>query len=67
MKLMPDCSDCCICGAGGGCLAGIGDNDYCPATKEQVIERLDNHKYEWDRKKMIQYLKEEFNYDYTEE
>ena len=68
MKLMPDCSNCCICSvAGGGCLAGIGDDDYSPATKEQVIERLDNHKYEWDRKKMIQYLKEEFDYNYTEE
>lgn len=64
---MPDCSDCCICGAGSGCLAGIGDNDYYPATKEQVIERLNNNKYEWDRKKMIKYLKEEFDYDYTED
>ena len=64
MKLMSDCNDCCICGAGGCCLAGIGDNDYFPATKEQVIERLDNHKYYLHRDEMIQYLKERFDYDY---
>ena len=64
MKLMSDCNDCCICGAGGCCLAGIGDNDYSPATKEQVIERLDNHKYYLHRDEMIQYLKERFDYDY---
>lgn len=65
MKLMPDCSNCCICSAGGGCcLAGIGDDDYSPATKEQVIERLDNNKYYLDRDEMIQYLKERFDYDY---
>ena len=55
MKLMSDCSNCCICSAGGGCLAGIGDNDYSPATKEQVIERLDNNKYYLHRDEMIQY------------
>ena len=64
MKLMSDCNNCCICGAGGCCLAGIGDNDYSPATKEQVIERLDNHKYYLHRDEMIQYLKERFDYDY---
>ena len=64
MKLMSDCSKCCICGAGGGCLAGIGDDDYFPATKEQVIERLDNNKYYLHRDEMIQYLKERFDYDY---
>ena len=64
MKLMSDCSNCCICSAGGACLAGIGDDDYFPATKEQVIERLDNHKYYLHRDEMIQYLKERFDYDY---
>ena len=64
MKLMSDCSNCCICSAGGGCLAGIGDNDYSPATKEQAIERVANHKYYLHRDEMIQYLKERFDYDY---
>ena len=64
MKLMSDCSSCCICSAGGGCLAGIGDNDYSPATKEQVIKRLDNNEYSRHRDEMIQYLKEKFDYDY---
>ena len=64
MKLMSDCSSCCICSAGGGCLAGIGDDDYFPATKEQVIKRLDNNEYSQHRDEMIQYLKEKFDYDY---
>lgn len=64
MKLMSYCSKCSICGAGGACLAGIGDYDYFPATKEQVIKRLDNNEYSWRRDEMIQYLKEKFDYDY---
>ena len=67
MKLFPDCSDCCICAAAGnGCLAGIGDNDYYPATKEQVVERLDRGAYDLNRDKMINYLKEQFNYEYKQ-
>ena len=64
MKLMSDCNNCCICSAGGCCLAGIGDDDYFPATKEQVIKRLDNNEYSRHRDEMIQYLKEKFDYDY---
>lgn len=67
MKLFPDCFDCCICSMGGnGCLAGIGDNDYSPATKEQVIDRLNRNAFEWNRDQMIKYLKEKFDYDYQE-
>ena len=65
MKLFSDCSSCETCACGDGlCLAGIGDNDYAPASVEQVIERLDNNKWSDRRDKMIQYLKEKFNYDY---
>ena len=68
MKLFSDCSSCETCACGDGyCLAGIGDNDYVPASVEQVIERLDNNKWSDRRDKMIQYLKENFNYDYMKE
>jgi hypothetical protein len=67
MKIMSDCFDCAICGCGGGCLAGIGDDDYTPASKEQVIERLENNKYSHYRDQMINYLKLNFNYDYEKE
>lgn len=65
MKLMPDCNDCCICAAGGrGCLAGIGDNDFSPAKKEEIIRRLDNNLFSWNRDRMIEFLKTEYGYDY---
>ena len=54
MKLFSDCMDCCICRAGdGGCLAGIGDDDFYPATTEQIIERLRAGEYSHDKDKMI--------------
>lgn len=58
----------CLCGygekSGGGCLAGNGDDDFFPATKEQIIERLDRNQYKSDRDIMIKTLKEKFNYEY---
>ena len=46
------------------CLAGNGDDDYSPATKEQVIKRLDEGSFNSKRAMMIKYLKSKFNYDY---
>lgn len=71
MKLFPNCSgDCCVCSlADMNCLAGIGDDYYSPATKEQVIERLDNKKYcssERYTEIMIKYLKDRFAYEYKD-
>ena len=66
MKMFSVCGDCGICGCGDGCLAGHGDDDYIPATKEQVIERLDKKQYPSHRNKMIKYLKEKFDYEYKE-
>lgn len=41
MNLFPNCfNKCNICGAYGMCLAGNGDDDYYPATKEQIVDRL---------------------------
>ena len=62
---MCKCSgECCVCACGGGCLAGNGDDDFIPASKEKVIENLDNNKYERYREYMIKYLKEKYNFDY---
>ena len=65
MKLFSDCSgECCLCGVGKGCLAGHGDDDFYPATKEQIIERLDKGRFPSYRQMMIDHLKRAFNYDY---
>ena len=71
MKLFSSCiGNCCICAVGDGfCLAGIGDNDFIPSSKEEVIDRLknsDNYRDDYYRGKMIEFLKSEYNYDYNE-
>lgn len=64
MKMFSDCSgECCICACGGFCLAGHGDDDFSPATKEQVIKRLNEGSYPRYRQTMINYLKQ-FGIDY---
>lgn len=46
MKMFTDCSgECCICSCGDFCLAGHGDDDFRPASTEQIIERLQKGKY----------------------
>ena len=67
MKHMSDCFDCCICADGnGGCLAGIGDNDFLLASKEELIRRLDDAVYENESKinQIKETLKTEYHYDY---
>lgn len=65
MKMFSDCSgECCLCGVGEGCLAGHGDDDFYPADKEQIIERLDKGQFPSYRQMMIDHLKRAFNYDY---
>lgn len=56
--------ECCVCACGGCCLAGNGDDDFIPASKEKVIGNLDNNRYERYREYMIKYLKEKFNFEY---
>lgn len=68
MRLFSSCSDCCVCAlAGHGCLAGIGDDDFVAASKEEVIDRLNTGKFDWDKKKMIEFLKSEYGFDYLTE
>lgn len=67
MKWFSDCSgECCVCANGDFCLAGHGDDDYSPASKDEVITRLDNYEYYSYRANMIQYLKDKFGYEYTD-
>ena len=50
MKMFSDCSGSCLlcAGAGGGCLAGHGDDDYTLASKEQVLLMLKTKRYGGD-------------------
>ena len=57
MKMYSDCSgECCICACGDFCLAGHGDDNFSPATKEQVIKRLKEGSYSRYKQMMIDYL-----------
>jgi hypothetical protein len=57
MKMFSEClGKCCICASEGGCLAGHGDNDFSPATNEQIIKRLDKGEFLNDRDRMIKDL-----------
>lgn len=49
----------CYCG-GGGCLAAMREDYWMPATKQQLIERLDNNNYKNNRKEMIDFLFEKY-------
>ena len=65
MKLLCDCSgECCVCYCGGGCIAGHGDDDFMPASKEKIIDNLDKGKYPNDVEYMIEHLKTVFGYEY---
>ena len=69
MKMFSDCSgECCVCAMGAGrCLAGHGDDDYSPATKEEIIRRLDEGLYKGQRRTMKHYLSLIHHYDYDAE
>lgn len=59
------CSDCAICWyADGGCLAGMRDDLFVIAEKEQIIKRLDNSQYEKHNRLMKETLIREYLYDY---
>lgn len=64
--MFSDCSgECCVCSVGDYCLAGHGDDDYSPASKDQVIERLKNNEYPRYRQVMLDYIGMSEN-DFTE-
>lgn len=40
MRMFSNCSGTCYtCACSGMCLAGHGDDDYMPASKESIVER----------------------------
>ena len=58
---------CAICYCGdGGCLAAMREDYWMPATKQQLIERLNNNRYKQNRKEMIDFLFEEYGELYRE-
>lgn len=66
MKMFSDCSgECCVCACSGGCLAGHGDDDFTPTSKEEIIRRLNDGEYPSYRDYMIDYLMENFGFHYT--
>lgn len=67
-SMFSNCSgDCGICGCGGFCLAGHGDDDFCLATAEQIIDRLDNNLYPDSRELMIETLALTYKIGYKKE
>ena len=58
MKMFSACSgECCICACGDFCIAGHGDDYFCFASVEQVIDRLDSGRYISYVDYMIDFLK----------
>lgn len=65
MKMFSECSgECCVCSCGGFCLAGHGDDDFSLASKEKIIENLDEGKYPNYTEYMIKCLANEYRYVY---
>lgn len=59
--------ECCICWFGGrGCLASMRDDYFIPANKEDIIERLNNNRFNSYRQHMINTLLKRYNYIYEE-
>lgn len=60
--------DCYICGIGPGCLCTIREcpDYYFPASKEQVIDRLERGLYKNHRDNMKKYLKDAFGIIYQD-
>lgn len=62
------CFDCHICALGDmNCLTAMNENNFQPASKEQIIARLKNNRYPDYRQRMIDTLKKVYNVDWKEE
>lgn len=67
MKMFSDCSgECCVCACSGGCLAGHGDDDFTPASEEEIVRRLEAGEYSSYRGYMITYLVENYGLYYAD-
>ena len=56
--------ECAVCTCAGFCLAGNGDDDFYPATKEQIIERLRDGQFSHYHEMMIDYLRTQYGYTF---
>lgn len=57
MNMFSSCSgECCTCAIEDNCVAGHGDDEYCPADVDTIIERLLNNRYPSYRKTMLDYI-----------
>lgn len=65
MMLGSACSgECCLCACGRGCIAGHGDDYFSPASKEQIIDRLNKGEYPGYTEVMKKYLRDCYGYYY---
>jgi hypothetical protein len=76
--MFSDCSgECCVCANGWNyrtescaCLSRHGDDDFSPAGREYVVERLKNNRYPDSRETMLAYIgmtEEQFQNEYMNE
>lgn len=66
MMLGSACSgECCLCACGRGCIAGHGEDYFSPASKEQIIDRLDKGEYPDYTEVMRKYLRDFYGYYYN--
>lgn len=55
--MFSNCSGrCCVCKCSDGCIAGHGDDDFTPASTEEIQRRIDCGEYKQDTEYMISYL-----------
>ena len=70
MSLFSICNDCWICSLfDGHCYVGNGDDNYYPASKEQVLDRLSKYKghfNERERQQMVNFLRDKYGVDWSE-
>jgi hypothetical protein len=46
MEFFTRCSgECIVCACSGGCIAGHGDDDFIPASKEMLMTILETKKW----------------------
>ena len=62
--MFSSCNECFICANSGGCLTGNGEDLFCMASKEKIIDNLDYGRFPEHEDQMIKTLKYEYGHDY---
>lgn len=64
MKFFSDCSGCIVCAYNGRCIAGHGDDFFKIASKDELIDRINNKNLsKKDSEAIENTLLEEYGYD----